>query len=131
MAVKKIEINKNPALLFLNFWAPVFLYAYLIFFVSSMPYLQAPLKFPYADKFLHIGEYLVLGLLFKRALQKTFLAISGFRVYILVLLFIFVYGASDEIHQFFVPGRSCSGFDLLADVVGGFLGGGLIYKWQK
>ena len=32
------------------------------------------------------------------------------------------YGASDEFHQYFVPGRDCSGFDLLADIAGSAAG---------
>jgi VanZ family protein len=31
------------------------------------------------------------------------------------------YGAVDELHQWFVPGRTCSASDLLTDVVGGSL----------
>jgi VanZ family protein len=33
-----------------------------------------------------------------------------------------LYGASDEIHQYFVPGRVCDIFDLVADSIGGFIG---------
>lgn len=33
-----------------------------------------------------------------------------------------LYGVSDEFHQFFVPGRVASVFDVFADVVGSILG---------
>lgn len=38
------------------------------------------------------------------------------------------YGASDEFHQYFVPGRDCSGFDLLADIAGSAAG---IYVFDR
>ena len=37
------------------------------------------------------------------------------------LLLVALYGASDELHQFFVPGRSVDFFDWLADFLGGVL----------
>lgn len=37
----------------------------------------------------------------------------------ITFLFIVLYGLSDEIHQYFVPGRSSSVFDLLVDSAGG------------
>ena len=33
-----------------------------------------------------------------------------------------LYGITDELHQYFVPGRDCSIFDLTADAIGGFSG---------
>jgi len=39
------------------------------------------------------------------------------------------YGASDEFHQYFVPGRDCSGFDLLADTAGS-AAGIFIFTWM-
>ena len=38
------------------------------------------------------------------------------------------YGASDEFHQYFGPGRDCSGFDLLADIAGSAAG---IYVFDR
>jgi len=32
------------------------------------------------------------------------------------------YGVTDEFHQYYVPGRDCSGFDLLADTAGSAAG---------
>ena len=42
------------------------------------------------------------------------------------LLISVIYGISDEIHQFFVPGRYLSGFDIFLDSLG-TLAGALIY----
>jgi len=38
------------------------------------------------------------------------------------LLFTIIYGATDEIHQYFVPNRDSDVFDWLADVVGALVG---------
>jgi len=38
-----------------------------------------------------------------------------------------IYAASDEIHQYFVPGRSCDFLDWLADILGLALGITIIY----
>jgi VanZ family protein len=38
------------------------------------------------------------------------------------LLFVFMYGIFDEIHQLMVPGRSCELLDFLADMSGGVTG---------
>jgi VanZ family protein len=39
-----------------------------------------------------------------------------------VVLFCFIYAVSDEIHQYFVPGRSCMFADMLIDTCGGITG---------
>ncbi len=39
-----------------------------------------------------------------------------------VVLFCFIYAVSDEIHQYFVPGRSCMFTDMLIDTCGGITG---------
>ena len=43
----------------------------------------------------------------------------------LAILASFLYGISDEIHQAFVPMRSCDVFDALFDLLGAVLGAGL------
>lgn len=45
------------------------------------------------------------------------------RIIMYAFLFSFLYGLSDEWHQSFVPGRQVELGDLLADGIGGFLGG--------
>ncbi|MDR2898141.1 MAG: VanZ family protein [Spirochaetaceae bacterium] len=36
------------------------------------------------------------------------------------------YGAADEIHQYFVPGRDCNVWDWIADTIGAFAGSGAV-----
>ena len=47
----------------------------------------------------------------------------------IVLAATLIYGASDEIHQYFVPGRNASWTDWLADTLGGLIGG-YVYLWR-
>ena len=42
-----------------------------------------------------------------------------------------VYGAVDEFHQYFVPGRDCNVWDWLADTLGAFLGAATIILVMK
>ena len=44
------------------------------------------------------------------------------KLYLLVILWVFVSGACDELHQLFVPGRYCSIADVCLDTAGGAFG---------
>ena len=98
----------------INSWILALAYMCLIFILSSFP-----LEFPeVVDKLdptkfsLHVVEYSILGLLLFKASRNfkasTFVGIA--------------YGLSDEIHQYFVPFRTFSLFDWLADTIGVILG---------
>ena len=105
------------------------LYAGSIFYFSSkssIPYL--PFPFPEVDKVYHFFEYLGLAFLMIRALYPE--GRFSLRTRCLAAFFVAVaYGASDEFHQYFVPGRDCSGFDLLADTAGS-AAGIFIFTWM-
>jgi len=107
---------------FVLYWLPVILYCGVIFIQSSYPSTQSLPRFLHADKLIHAGAYALLGFLFFRAFQATKIQ-KG-----IVLLIIFsglassLYGVSDEIHQSFVPSRTASIADVLADTAGSFLG---------
>lgn len=105
---------------FLLHWSPLILYCTLIFAFSSMPRIPvvSELTFPFADKLIHIAEYFVLGLLVFYAFNTTKYKQYS---YIIIILFAFLYGLSDELHQIFVPGRGFQLGDLLADTIGGAL----------
>ncbi|MFH1360975.1 MAG: VanZ family protein [Candidatus Omnitrophota bacterium] len=109
---------------FLKFWFPVLLYSGIIFYVSGLPNVKTPAPWPLFDKFLHILEYAVLGFLFARALFHSAPgAYSQHKIILTTLIFCLFYGVSDEVHQLFVIGRDASLFDVLADGLGGLLGG--------
>jgi len=82
---------------------------------------------PFFDKLLHAGEYAVLGFLCARAVFGTARQHHRQHIVLLVALFCFLYGCTDEYHQLFVAGRAASLADALADGIGGTLGA-LLYR---
>jgi VanZ family protein len=79
---------------------------------------------PVNDKVVHVGLYAVLGaaLAFGRASSGTSMSHIG------LIVVGALYGASDEWHQMYVPGRFADVFDWIADVVGVSMGYGLWWK---
>ena len=88
----------------------------------------------YFRKTCHLSEYAVLALLFWRAIRQPQkrdpcpwrwdecgLAIAG----------VFLYAASDELHQVFVPTRTAHVTDVLIDTTGGAIGLALLWGSGK
>ncbi|MDP3767398.1 MAG: VanZ family protein, partial [Dehalococcoidia bacterium] len=75
--------------------------------------------------FAHLGLYAALALLLCWALAsgagRQGLA-SGWPIAAMAFALAVLYGAADEVHQAFVPGRTASEADLLLDAVGALLG---------
>ena len=113
---------------FFKFWFPVFLYSGIIFRVSAIPNLRAPLEEFNADKLWHLGEYGILGFLAARAITNTQSNLSDKVVFYSVFLFCLLYGISDEFHQSFVVGRFADWKDALSDTIGGSCGGWIYLK---
>ncbi len=99
-------------------WLPALLYVFLIFRVSSIQQLSPPLPFYWFDKVLHFGEYLGLGLLLARAWRATRPKFPAVTIALITLCCGILVATADEFYQSFVPGRSSSPWDLLADTVG-------------
>jgi len=90
----------------------------LIFILSSFPPpMELPL-FSFADKLAHLLEYGVLASLIYFALKKSQATVHPIFIPFLIA---FLYGVSDEIHQYFVPGRDADLFDAVANGVGAFV----------
>lgn len=98
-------------------WVPVAAYATLIFVLSSNP---RPALLPGLDKLIHVGEYCLFAGLLYWALVGSLQGRLG-RVDALTVILTTLYGMSDEIHQFFVPGRTAEAVDVLADCFGALL----------
>jgi len=98
----------------LSLWAPVVVWAAVIFGLSSIPSLSTGLGTwdEVLRKGAHLAEYAVLGMLLLRALGS---ALAAFAVG-------FAYAVTDEIHQHFVAGRHSSPFDVAFDACGVALG---------
>jgi VanZ family protein len=106
-------------------WLPAVAWAGVIFYLSSRPTLPVEPRFPHFDKAAHFGAYAVLGALLAFGADRT-------RVPLAVAIVLGVaYGASDEVHQMFVPGRSPDVLDWAADAAG-VLAACLLYtRWRS
>jgi VanZ family protein len=107
---------------FLRYWLPLLAYCLLIFIQSSSSEPVELPGIPQIDKLLHAGGYSLLGILFYRAYRSRWPDASGWAMANVSLLSGSFYGMTDEIHQYFVPGRSADPWDWLADTIGVMLG---------
>lgn len=105
---------------FVKSWLPPAAWAELIFVLSSVPDLAPPevMQFRFWDKVAHAVVYAVLGMLIARGWSGTNSRYALLGTIITGTL----YGASDELHQFFVPGRFSQITDIVADALGSTLG---------
>ena len=104
----------------LRLWAPVLLWAAVIFALSSVSDLGTGLGTwdLVLRKIAHAGEFAVLGALLLRAVREELPALAlGI-----------AYAATDELHQHFVPGRVGSALDVLIDAVGVAIG---VTAWRR
>jgi len=107
-------------------------YAALIFFLSSQSrWFFEPPDFFSSDKLYHLLEYGILGILLARLLEEYGFSSSYRKKIAWVLIISFLYGLSDEFHQWFVPGRYATLGDVLADSLGGGFGGLLFFKIKR
>jgi len=99
-------------------WIIFTAYMIFIFFISSIsvfPDSIQDISKLVSDFVIHIILYLIFGFLCFRAF---FFSNLRSRLFFSVIMFSFIFAISDEIHQLFVPGRSFSMLDLLADFIG-------------
>jgi VanZ family protein len=106
---------------FVALWGPVVLVMALIFFGSAQSDPAAP-PAGLSDKSAHFLAYAALGASLVRALAGGRpSAMTGRRV-VLAFVLATLYGASDELHQRFVPNRTPDPLDLVADAAGALAG---------
>ncbi len=86
-------------------------YCGFLFFLSAQSTLPLPQYFSWQDLIEHAAAYFVLGLLARKAAPDVSLWV--------IASLVALYGLSDEIHQYFVPGRFCDILDFAADATGG------------
>ena len=67
-------------------------------------------------KLAHFTEYLILGILTYNLINN-----HNKKTYIAIIICV-LYAISDEIHQMFVPGRSCQILDMTIDSIGSITG---------
>ena len=113
----------------LNAWLPPFLWALIIFLLSSqgvLPSFTEVLHDFIFKKLAHITVYAVLYILLYRAVTGTFRPLEHDRNWKIAFSLCFVYAISDELHQMFVPGR----YGTIRDIGYDMLGAGIILLRQ-
>ena len=117
---------------FLALWLPVVVWMGVIFIGSSIarvPRVGGETTDGLVHRAAHVLEFAVLGALLLRATSNG-RPVSK-REIIITLIVIGFYGASDELHQRFTPGRSSEGSAVLFDVAGGAIGMWAWHRWAR
>jgi VanZ family protein len=101
---------------------PAVLYAGLIFALSAQanPLPMLPPELLVHDKLLHGLAYAGLGALLVPGLRAVGCSPRG--AFLVAVALASLYGATDEFHQAFVPGRTADVLDWAADTLGAALG---------
>jgi len=103
-------------------WLPPLVYMAIIFALSAQSNPLPEVTARVWDKLLHLFEYSGLAFLLARALVGD--GLSWRAALLAATLLASAYGATDEYHQSFVPGRDSSLRDWSADSLGAIVGVG-------
>ncbi|NOZ62334.1 MAG: VanZ family protein [Calditrichaeota bacterium] len=104
---------------FFRYQFPAIFWMTAIFVQSSISRLSVPdMGFKMQDKVAHAIEYAILAALLLRAFKYLPCGNFSFRALSLTLIVGASYAMLDEIHQYFVPGRTADIFDVAADIAG-------------
>ena len=113
---------------FLNLWLPVLLWMGEIFVgssIGSMPQVGGDTTDAIVHRTAHLIEFAILSGLLLRAISAG-RAIAR-REIVITLIVVTLYGASDEYHQGFTPGRSSELSAVVFDAAGGLIG---LWAWR-
>ncbi len=119
--------NQGPSTIrdLFRYWLPPLIWMGLLFFVSAQPDPPGPPQPLLNELYTIIGHFIAYGFLafwWYRALRSVPSLAGGGELHSHVARIAFLatvlYGASDEFHQSFVPGRDASLLDLMVDVAG-------------
>jgi Ni,Fe-hydrogenase I cytochrome b subunit len=110
------RVNRRTAIIY---WCITLGYMGIVFLFSSISGDLLQFSLNGYGRILHTVIYAVLAFLVYISLNK-----SGMMRHVLLLSFLVasLYGITDEIHQYYVPGRVASIGDIAADCIGAFLG---------
>ena len=100
-------------------WLPPLLWAGVIVFATSVPAPFVPRRLAAIDKVIHFAMYAVFAALVTRYVLN---GRQRLRLALLSIAGVAVFGALDEWHQRFIPGRSTEFGDWVADSTGGVAG---------
>jgi len=110
-------------------WAPVAAWAVIIFLFSSLsvtPTTEIYWQDFVVKKTAHVIEYGIFAVLLYRALRSE--GVEKINAGLAAILVSVIYGASDEFHQGFTPGREPRVRDVVFDTIGAIAG---IYICKK
>jgi VanZ family protein len=107
----------------LALWLPPVVCMVLIFISSAQQDPAPALTDAFSDKWLHLAGYACLAFLFSRAFmgEELAFAVALFCAFLATT----TYGATDEWHQAFTPGRNSDVRDWVADTTGAAFGVGM------
>ena len=116
---------------FMRYQLPAVLWAVIIFASSSLPSDSLPkIGILHIDKVAHFVVFSVFCLLTHRAIKfQNRMPLLYRHSLVFSILITVLYGAIDETHQYFVPGRVPSWLDLSADAASAFLYAGVFWLW--
>ncbi|MDR3667865.1 MAG: VanZ family protein [Ignavibacteriaceae bacterium] len=103
-------------------YLPLILYWILILTLTSLPGADVP-NVHISDKIEHLLAYGGLGFLLNLSLRiQNKISILKKYSALFTILIVSTYGALDELHQLFIPDRSCDILDWTADTMGVIIG---------
>ena len=114
---------------FLTYWAPVIVWALVIFNFSAHPAISTS-TVHWQDfiikKTAHLTEYAIFAMLWYRAFRASGIDKKTAGLYAIFICL--AYGATDEFHQTFTPTREPTIRDVTIDATGGVIGIFIIWK---
>jgi VanZ family protein len=108
-------------------YIPLIIYWIILLTATSLPGKDVP-DFHVSDKIEHFSAYCILTifLTFTVLLQNKYKFLKR-HAFILTWVMVAIYGALDELHQLYIPGRSCDILDWTADASAAFFGVLIVY----
>ena len=104
-------------------WGSIGLYMGLIWYLSSLSIVNLPIdRLPFQDKGAHFMEFGALAFLLAYAAFVTWTTLPARLHFLFAAFGASSWGALDEVHQAFTPGRSSDWHDFVADSLGATLG---------
>ncbi|MCS7054372.1 MAG: VanZ family protein [Ignavibacterium sp.] len=115
-------IKNTQQRIFVFLRLPLLIHWITIIILTSLPSDSLPSS-GLDDKIEHIIAYFVLSffIYFNFYYQDRHLILRKYS-FLFTILFASLYGAVDELHQLFIPGRSCDFLDWVADFIGVIIG---------
>jgi VanZ family protein len=100
-------------------WLPPLIWAGVILAGTSLPQKAVPVQTASIDKVLHFTIYAVFAFLLSRQILEV---TDRWRAAAVAIVIAAAFGAADEWHQRFIPGRSTEFADWVADCIGASVG---------